>query len=1174
MSSQPPVVIAPSASLRSRLTAIMGVIGIVLVLVMAGIFQWRFEHNALAQTKQALDGIASRLVDRLEGNLAAHQRELRLIAAAVEQLPRPDNDARSLLDTLQRQQHTYVWIGLTDERGTVLAATGGMLQGQNVSQRPWFSAGRKGDYAGEPHEALLLAKAVGPAPDGSPPRFVDLALPVRLPSGETGVLAAHLYWHWIEQIIAGQAAAELSPGTGLGLADRNGDLLIAPRMRPQSPEPLEGGYDEGPSAPETYLSAKAVGAPGSLIQAMGWRAVVVQDRSTALAHVIQARNLMLALSLGLAALFALMVRFVVTRVTAPVLDLTRRAGTYLAATGAPFDSGHRERHDEVGVLARVLEQLVEDLQRYAAQANLFIRHAPAALAMLDTRMRYLAVSQRWLDDFGLNEDSTIGRDHLTTVPALGPEWRERLQAALKGEVVRVDAEAYIGSADALRWFRWEARAWHTPQGEVGGVVLFAEDVSDSLNAEAAQRMSELKFTSTFEQAAVGIAHVAPDGHWLKVNETLCQIVGYPREELLDLTFQEMTHPDDLSLDLEHLESLLAGRTDNYRMEKRYFRKDGELIWINLTVALVRKESGAPDYFISVVEDISQKKHMQAELDDYHCGLERLVAQRTGELERAQRRAEAASEAKSSFLANMSHEIRTPLNAIIGMAYLLRFTQLDAEQRSQLDTIHSAGRNLLWLLNSILDLARIESGEDDLAFAPFSPLQVANEVQLMLGPMAESKGLALVVEAVGSDIPASIEGDEGRIRQMLVNLVNNAIKFTDAGQVTITLRRIGATDSDLPMLRMRVSDTGIGIDKARQAKLFEHFSQVDASTTRAYGGTGLGLAIVRELAQRMGGRVGLESAPGVGSRFWVDIPMLATPTAGLGAQRTGYCVAIVVRDEALRARLVSMAEAHGWSTKVRDHLGALVMESDASRDCAVDDALIQWPLAPEDRKHFEQLADACSRCVVRPSVLLLVDDPGDLTPQARQVADRVLMQPVSEADILDAVADTATLVAKRRGLQLTPDAPQAEHFEWLTGLKILVTDDNEFNLDVCRRILELEGAEVLPCASAHEALELLTSHTVDVILMDVHMPGMDGREAAARIRRDLQLSGVPIIALTAGATTDDREAAMSAGMDDFLAKPIDPSELIRTIRIVVESYGHRLHAPIPRQEQTADLTVTE
>jgi len=917
------------------------------------------------------------------------------------------------------------------------------------------------------------------------------------------------------------------------------------------------------TVPASHLAALAGGPPESITRTLGWTVEVTQPTDVALAHVVEARNLLLLFSLGLGVLFPLMIRFIAVRLTAPILDLTRRAGEYEAASGAPFDSGHRERNDEVGVLARVMEHLVDDLQLYAAQAKLFIRHAPAALAMLDNRLRYLAVSQRWLDDFDLDGQRLLGRDFLPTLDGLDAVWAERLRTALNGQIIRIAAEAYPAHGTRVRWIRWAARAWHTPQGETGGVVLFAEDMTEQITARDAKQESERKFIATFEQAAVGIAHVSPDGRWLNVNETLCQILGYRREELFGLSFQDLTHPDDLHTDLAQVRAMLNGDIDHYQLEKRYYRKDGSIVWANLTVALVRTASGDPDYFISVIEDISLKKRMQAELDNYRTGLERLVKHRTAELERSQGRAEAANIAKSSFLANMSHEIRTPLNAIIGMAYLLRFTRLDEEQRNQLDTIHMAGRNLLHLLNSVLDLAKIEAGEDELKFAPFSPVQLANDVQLMLGPLAESKGLSLVVEAAHSDVPPAIEGDEGRIRQMLVNLVNNAIKFTHEGQVTIALKRLEAEGDALPMLRMAVSDTGIGIEPARQAELFSPFVQADASSTRAYGGTGMGLTIVRELAARMGGQAGLESTPGTGSRFWVDIPMLAATLPEASTPAHDGRVAIITPDDGLRTRLDTIVAALGWQVDLYTTLDDIVLATGTPHECAFDELLIEWPLPPEDEPAFERLLHACGHCVARPSIVLMVNDIAAVRPQARQWADRILVQPVDADDVRAALDDTAHLVAKRRVRSLTPDAPEADRYQWLTGLRVLVTDDNAFNLEVCRRILELEGAEVLTCGSAQAALDVLAEATVDIVLMDVQMPGMDGREAAARIRRDLMLTDVPIVALTAGATIEDREAAMSSGMDDFLTKPIDPSALIRTIRILVESYGHRVLDPSPR-----------
>ncbi|MCX8087581.1 MAG: ATP-binding protein [Rhodocyclaceae bacterium] len=389
----------------------------------------------------------------------------------------------------------------------------------------------------------------------------------------------------------------------------------------------------------------------------------------------------------------------------------------------------------------------------------------------------------------------------------------------------------------------------------------------------ALRESEKRFLATFEQAAVGIAHVAPDGRWLRVNRRLCEIVGYAPDELLTKTFQDITHPDDLEADLAQVHRMLAREIERYAMEKRYIRKDGSEVWILLTMALVWQEDGAPDYFISVIEDINEKKQLTLELESYRKHLEELVKARTAELDIARRKAEAANEAKSAFLANMSHEIRTPLNAIVGLAHLLRRDSSDPAERDRLDKIVNASNHLLELINDILDLSRIEAGRLALDIGDFNLVQLIDNLVSLTTPRVAERGLEFVLDIDPALTPATfLRGDSLRLRQILLNYLANAIKFTERGRITLRVRQLSADDAQV-RLRFEVEDTGIGIAPEKLPSLFEPFEQADASITRRYGGTGLGLAINRRLAELMGGRLGVESTLGVGSCFWFEVSLL-------------------------------------------------------------------------------------------------------------------------------------------------------------------------------------------------------------------------------------------------------------------------------------------------------------
>ena len=377
----------------------------------------------------------------------------------------------------------------------------------------------------------------------------------------------------------------------------------------------------------------------------------------------------------------------------------------------------------------------------------------------------------------------------------------------------------------------------------------AADWIERTQAEEALRASEGRFRGTFENAAVGIANTDRQGGFLRVNDKLCDIVGYTREELLERSFVEITHPNFLPANLELYARLWRSEIPSFTAEKRYIRKDGSVVWCEVTVSLQCDATGAPAYAIAVIEDVSDRKRLEAEL--------RL----------AKEAAEAAIRAKDEFLANVSHEIRTPFGAILGMTELVLETPLNEDQRECLEIAKSAADSLLGIINDLLDFEKIEAGKLELDPSDFSLREVLLDTLQTLVLRAQAKGIELVCD-IHSDAPDALVGDAGRLRQVLINLISNAIKFTIHGQVAVRVKvDDGPAPQGVALLCFMVSDTGIGIPPEGRERIFRAFEQAESTTTRRYGGTGLGLTIAARLVSLMGGTINVESEPGRGSTFF-------------------------------------------------------------------------------------------------------------------------------------------------------------------------------------------------------------------------------------------------------------------------------------------------------------------
>ena len=534
----------------------------------------------------------------------------------------------------------------------------------------------------------------------------------------------------------------------------------------------------------------------------------------------------------------------------------------------------------------------------------------------------------------------------------------------------------------------------------------------------------------------------------------------------------------------------------------------------------------------------------------------MVRQRTAELTEANQRAEEATQMKSMFLANMSHEIRTPMNAVIGMAYLALKTPLSEKQRDYVNKIHNAGTSLLGVINDILDFSKIEAGRLDIEAVDFRLDDVIASVTSITAQKAQDKGLEFLAE-VADSVPQNLVGDPLRLGQVIANLINNAIKFTEHGDVYLKaelLEQVG----ERARLRFSVKDTGIGMTPEQAARLFQPFSQADASTTRKHGGTGLGLTICRRLVELMGGEIWLESEPGAGSTFLftVSVGVASGPARSRVVPEQLRAVSALVVDDNAAARDILVHALDGFCARVDavssgEEAIAAVKQHDSGPP--YDVIFMDWRMPGMDGIQAARLIKEDPQLKRRPAVVLVTAfGREDVREEAERIQmDGFLLKPVTTSMLVD----TLVSLFAGAGLDRTALAPAVDrHADRLRGVRILLAEDNEINQQIAVELLEGVGATVEVASDGLEAVRKLLDQPMpqyDVVLMDLQMPEMDGYQATNKIRSDLRLASLPIIAMTAHATIEERQKCLAAGMNGHVSKPIDPSSLFDTLeRFVV------------------------
>ena len=644
------------------------------------------------------------------------------------------------------------------------------------------------------------------------------------------------------------------------------------------------------------------------------------------------------------------------------------------------------------------------------------------------------------------------------------------------------------------------------------------------------RLDNLKFALD-EHAIVSMTD--PAGNITYANTRFCQVSGYARDELLGQNHRLLKsgrHEPEFYATI--WQTISSGRTWHGEICNR--AKGGDEYWVAATIVPLMDATGRPHEYIAIRTDITARKQVEAELIE------------------ARNAADAANRAKSEFLANMSHEIRTPMNGIIGMTELALDTQLDAEQREYLQIVRSSANALLTLINDILDFSKIEAGKLAVEQIPYDLRVAVAETLRSLTLRAHQKGLEIAYD-IATDVPARVIGDPGRLRQVLVNLVGNAIKFTEKGEIVATVG-IASGDAGEVLLQVDVRDSGIGIPADKLELIFEAFTQEDASTTRKYGGTGLGLAISNRLVSLMGGRMWVESEPHAGSTFHftvrlgVDrtVPLPEAPPAELrdrmvllvddNAINTEIMARQLTRMGMRHARVAAAAEAQAW------------LHAQHCPDVILLD--VQMP----DMDGFE-LAGWIRQQPALVGVPIIMLTSGAMRGDARRCRDMGIdayfPKPVAEKELQRALATIvgsahAVLPAQGAGGEAPPPLLTRHVLRQQEAtLDVLLVEDNAINQKVATHLLGKWGHRVTIASNGQEAIERLDGTRFDVVLMDMQMPVMGGVEATQIIRRREVERGLPrlrIVAMTANALEADRDACLAAGMDDYIAKPFKAAEL--------------------------------
>lgn len=687
-------------------------------------------------------------------------------------------------------------------------------------------------------------------------------------------------------------------------------------------------------------------------------------------------------------------------------------------------------------------------------------------------------------------------------------------------------------------------------------ALIAQKQAVDANKRALANLN--KYQMLYENASESIFQCTLDGRFMSANPALANIFGYQSAEEIILGVENIA--TDCCVDpkeREKFESLLLLNGRVRAFESEYKRQDGSLFWGSSSARVVKNERGEPAYFEGSLIDITERTERER-------------------AEREREAAQASTSAKSEFLANMSHEIRTPMNAIIGFSALAQKTDLTIKQRDYINKIENSSKSLLGIINDILDFSKIEAGKLDLENVPFDIYHVVNDLVALLSQRAAEKNLELVVNATHG-VPSGLVGDSLRLEQILVNLTNNAIKFTSEGEVVVRISEVQSLD-DKVLLQFSVRDTGIGLTKPQQQKLFQPFSQADGSTTRQYGGTGLGLSISKQLVEMMGGEIWVESKEGEGSTFafnaWFDKQKETTYEDIYACKELNELRVLLIDDkdagqDAMLEILSSFACKTHWIQPDYTLIEKQVSEIQSQEyDLVIIDRQLNAMRSIDAAIGIRSLP-AFSDI---PVMVMALSNEDELIDDIESHHFYPMIKPVTPSLLLDSIQEILGFTGPKRSKRLALEENE-KRFALLGGHKVLLVEDTPFNQEIATEFLRQVDIDIELANNGQEAVDYLSDKdkiaSISCVLMDVQMPIMDGFEATRRIRNQLGLKELPVIAMTANAMKGDKQKCLNAGMNDYISKPVAQDVLYSTLlKWIVPSDVEQALTPVEKTETTA------